>query len=291
MSIVQLEQNEDYSVVTGGTGTTPGIEARASASTPAAAGRQLAALFAAVSAYAAGESSPWIRTAPDSRGRDHNPSGVPAGASRWITALVIDQLSAVFLPQASEVALYVSVRSLPRLAVDFSWQTGLSATTGLPPAALDAEWRTTGAASAEEQARNHLQRFETLLEEAAGVIAARDRDKFVERLRRLWQLSLDDDPEQEPLSLDSLSDLVSFLRNGAPARTPMLVTTYSGHLVAEWRASSAWRASAEFTGNRTVAYFTVSADRLRPARLNRIEGTVSAEDLGRMLRRLGAPLD
>jgi hypothetical protein len=74
---------------------------------------------------------------------------------------------------------------------------------------------------------------------------------------------------------------MSSLETCAPAPTPILVTTYAGDIIAEWRASEDRRAWAEFLWNGIAAYLVVSPDRRRTQVINRVQGAVSVEALGR----------
>lgn len=139
----------------------------------------------------------------------------------------------------------------------------------------------------EEESLYEWFKFERVLKRVAAAVSETYRDLAIDRIRSLRQASLDGDPEQAPLSLESVESFAIFAERMRTLQRPTFVTSYTGNLVAEWYTSRTHKASVEFRPDRSASYFVVAADAVRPQRLNKTIGNRSVEQLGDALREAG----
>lgn len=112
--------------------------------------------------------------------------------------------------------------------------------------------------------------------------------KIYPRVEYLYEVALEEE-EQEPLSNDSYFGLVNFL-NGIHdlSLIPVLVLTYEGNIVAEWRRSPDEKLVLQFLDSFNLKFVFFYTDSYDPTKILRISGNGSAlsffEDYPRTLR-------
>lgn len=112
--------------------------------------------------------------------------------------------------------------------------------------------------------------------------------KITPRIEYLYEVALGGE-EQEPLSSDSYLGLVNFL-NGIRnlSLVPVLVLTYEGNIVAEWRRSPDEKLVLQFLDSFNLKFVFFYTDSYDPTKILRISGNGSAlsffEDYPRTLR-------
>lgn len=97
------------------------------------------------------------------------------------------------------------------------------------------------------------------------------------RLEYLRGASIEEAPEQAPISVSSLQSFVSFITREPRLAEPDLVLTYSGNIRAEWHKSRKEHFSVEFLPNGQVRYVVFTRDPDHATRTDRTSGLVSAE--------------
>ena len=100
--------------------------------------------------------------------------------------------------------------------------------------------------------------------------------KIRPRVEYLYEVALEEEG-QEPLSSDSYLGLVSFL-NGIPTLSliPVLVLTYEGNIVAEWRRSPDEKLVLQFLDSFNLKFVFFYTDSYDPTKILRISGNGSA---------------
>ncbi len=91
------------------------------------------------------------------------------------------------------------------------------------------------------------------------------------RLEYLREASIEEAPEQAPVSVDSLQSFISFIRSSKLAE-PELVLTYTGNIRAEWHKSRKEHFSVEFLPNGQVRYVVFARDPDHATRTDRASG-------------------
>ena len=99
------------------------------------------------------------------------------------------------------------------------------------------------------------------------------------RLDNLREASIEEAPEQAPISVNSLQSFVSFIAREATLAQPEVVLTYTGNIRAEWHKSRKEHFSVEFLPNGQVRYVVFTRDPNYATRIDRATGLVSAETL------------
>ncbi len=99
------------------------------------------------------------------------------------------------------------------------------------------------------------------------------------RLEYLRDASIEEAPEQAPISVNSLQCFVSFIKSEPNLAEPDIVLTYTGNIRAEWHKSRKQHFAVEFLPNGQVRYVVFSRDPDHPTRTDRASGLVSAETL------------
>ena len=97
------------------------------------------------------------------------------------------------------------------------------------------------------------------------------------RLEYLREVSIEEAPEQAPISVSSLQSFISFITSEPRLVEPDLVLTYSGNIRAEWHKSRKEHFSVEFLPNGQVRYVVFARDPDHATRTDRASGLVSAE--------------
>ena len=97
------------------------------------------------------------------------------------------------------------------------------------------------------------------------------------RLGHLREASIEEAPEQAPISVNSLQSFVSFITKEPRLTEPDLFLTYSGNIRAEWHKSRKEHFSVEFLPSGQVRYVVFARDPDHTARTDRASGFVSAE--------------
>lgn len=99
------------------------------------------------------------------------------------------------------------------------------------------------------------------------------------RLEYLRDASIEEAPEQSPISVASLQGFISFIQKEHSLSKPDLVLTYTGNIRAEWHKSRKEHFAAEFLPNGQVRYVVFARDPNHTLRTDRTQGLVSAESL------------
>jgi hypothetical protein len=99
------------------------------------------------------------------------------------------------------------------------------------------------------------------------------------RLDYLREASIEEAPEQAPISVNSLQSFVSFIAREPRLAEPEVVLTYTGNTRAEWHESRKEHFSVEFLSNGQVRYVVFARDPNHATRTDRAFGLVSAETL------------
>ncbi len=99
------------------------------------------------------------------------------------------------------------------------------------------------------------------------------------RLDYLRKASIEEAPEQAPISVNSLQSFVSFVEREPGLAEPEVVLTYAGNIRAEWYKSRREQFSVEFLPNGQVRYAVFARDPIHPRRTDRASGLVSADTL------------
>ena len=99
------------------------------------------------------------------------------------------------------------------------------------------------------------------------------------RINVLHRESIEEAPEQDPISVDSLQSFISFITKESRLGEPEVVLTYTGNIRAEWHKSRKKHFAVEFLPNGQVRYVVFASDPDRIARTDRTSGLVSAETL------------
>ncbi len=103
--------------------------------------------------------------------------------------------------------------------------------------------------------------------------------KLADRLDYLHEASIEEAPEQSPISVDSLQGFINFLKKEQNLGEPDVVLSYEGNIRAEWHKSRREHFAVEFLPDCQVRYVIFSSDPDYPSRTNRVSGLVSAETL------------
>jgi len=97
---------------------------------------------------------------------------------------------------------------------------------------------------------------------------------------RLRQLAAsDDDPEQAPISRESIKGLCDFLDRDSRINRPALSLTPSGHVYAQWEGSDGTRLSLIFLGQRELRFSCRIFNPDEPARFLRASGSSTSTAL------------
>ena len=99
------------------------------------------------------------------------------------------------------------------------------------------------------------------------------------RLEYLRKASIEEAPEQAPISAQSLQGFISFIQREKNLAEPDIVITYAGNIRAEWHQSRKEHFAVEFLPTGKVRYVVFSPDPNHPSRTDRTSGVVSAETL------------
>lgn len=102
---------------------------------------------------------------------------------------------------------------------------------------------------------------------------------LAKRLEYLRVASIEEYPEQAPMSIDSLQCFLSFVKREPNLTEPDLVLTYAGNIRAEWHKSRKEHFAVEFLPNGQVHYVVFTRDPDHPTRTDRTSGLVSAATL------------
>jgi hypothetical protein len=95
----------------------------------------------------------------------------------------------------------------------------------------------------------------------------------------LREASIEEAPEQAPISAQSLQGFISFIQREKNLAEPDIVITYAGNIRAEWHQSRKEHFAVEFLPTGKVRYVVFSPDPNHPSRTDRTSGVVSAETL------------
>jgi hypothetical protein len=99
------------------------------------------------------------------------------------------------------------------------------------------------------------------------------------QLDYLREASIEEAPEQSPISAASLQGFISFMQIEGDLAKPDLVLTYTGNIRAEWHKSRKEHFAAEFLPTGQVRYVVFASDPSHPSRTDRTQGLVSADSL------------
>lgn len=103
--------------------------------------------------------------------------------------------------------------------------------------------------------------------------------ELADRLDDLHEASIEEAPEQSPISTLSLYRFINFLQKEQNLEEPDVVLSDEGHIVAEWHKSRREHFSVEFMPDGQARYVIFSPDPDYPSRTNRVSGLVSADTL------------
>lgn len=104
--------------------------------------------------------------------------------------------------------------------------------------------------------------------------------KIAERLSYLYHESLDDFPDQIPMSLDSLESFIFFLQSNGNIKQPNVVLTFTGNIRAVWKKNSGESIAVEFLSNTNDIKYVAFLRNQKPAsRMNRMTGMITQDVL------------
>lgn len=103
--------------------------------------------------------------------------------------------------------------------------------------------------------------------------------ELASQLEYLREASIEEAPEQSPISAASLQGFITFIQENNGLAEPDIVLTYTGNIRAEWHKSRKEHFAAEFLPNGQVRHVVFSRDPSRPSRTDRTQGLVSADTL------------
>ena len=104
-------------------------------------------------------------------------------------------------------------------------------------------------------------------------------EKLAARLDFLYEAAKEEDPDEVPISLESLSNFIGFLQKTPNLRYPSVVLTPSNEISAQWRVAPNRHFAVVFlpTGETRFVIFTPN---LRdPDRIDRLSGITSVDSL------------
>ena len=104
-------------------------------------------------------------------------------------------------------------------------------------------------------------------------------EALASRLSYLHEASIDEAPDQAPISVDSLQCFISFIDGKTELKEPDVVLTYSGNIRAEWYRSRKEHLGVEFLPTGQVRYVVFARDPNHSTRIDRSSGWVAAESL------------
>ena len=109
-------------------------------------------------------------------------------------------------------------------------------------------------------------------------------ERLAKRLDSLADATVEEYPDQEPISPESLKDFLSFLGQPPELDYPNVVLTYSGNIRASWTKSKNKHFAVEFYGSGDVGYVVFASDSDYPYIVSRTSGSCSSKKLMKIVK-------
>jgi hypothetical protein len=119
----------------------------------------------------------------------------------------------------------------------------------------------------------------TLIEEIRKNKTIPHSEQIANRLYQLNDDVLDDYPEDDLISPDSLLDYYLFLRVNKSLTFPAISVTPDGNIWIQWESSVNHHFSVEFKGHGDVIFVVFAPDKHVPSKINRVSGKSTIESL------------
>lgn len=104
-------------------------------------------------------------------------------------------------------------------------------------------------------------------------------DRLITRLLFLRDASLEEYPQQQPISYSSIYDFIKYLYNSPKLSYPNVVLTPSGNIRAQWRKASNRHFAVEFLGDGNARFVVFAPDPKVPSKTTRVSGLTSIDSL------------
>ncbi len=108
------------------------------------------------------------------------------------------------------------------------------------------------------------------------------------RLRYLIEVAKEEEPDEKPVSEDSLYAFTRFLRKNPDIKMPSIVLTPSGNIRIQWRRNAQSLLVIEFYNESECAFVIFTPDDENPLKPIRLSGTASVSKILSVVAHLGA---
>ncbi len=124
---------------------------------------------------------------------------------------------------------------------------------------------------------------EEKIERLIGFIRDTSNIQFAEeldaRLIFLCRAAKEEDPDEVPISPESLSNFIAFLQNTPNLRYPDVVLTPSNEILAQWRTAPNRHFAVVFLPTGEARYVIFTPNRRDPDKIDRLSGITSTDTL------------
>ncbi|MBN1931501.1 MAG: hypothetical protein JW786_07845 [Desulfobacterales bacterium] len=103
--------------------------------------------------------------------------------------------------------------------------------------------------------------------------------RLAKRLKYLFEVSIEEYPDEVPISYESLKNCLNFLQTTYDLKYPDIVLSPSKNIRAQWRTGPNRHFAAEFYPTGNVHFVIFSPDSLHPEKPKRLSGLTSIETL------------
>lgn len=103
--------------------------------------------------------------------------------------------------------------------------------------------------------------------------------ELADRLNSLYEAAKEEDPDEVPISPESLSNFIGFLQKTTNLRRPDVVLTPANEICAQWRTAPNRHFSVVFLPNEETRYVIFTPNLGDPDKIDRLSGMTSVDSL------------